>query len=213
MTDNPETKVVLNQRILHGSHQPEFLQRVATVYINGEEYRVSAPPEAKGDALDWAPHFTVRQLVDLSSEVEIHDAFGDPMAMLIVDIDHFKDVNDNNGHVTGDDVLRQVADALIKVFLRKNDFVARVGGDEFAVILRETSAADAHALAERVLGRIRCLRVANAKDDPIDITVSIGLAPIAGEDDGSTWLERADRGLYAAKNSGRDRVASASSTG
>jgi hypothetical protein len=69
------TKVVLNQRVLHGSNQPEFLQRVATVYIYGKEYRVSAPPEAKGDALDWLSHLTVRQLVDLNSEVEIHDAF------------------------------------------------------------------------------------------------------------------------------------------
>ncbi len=72
MANNLETKVVLKQRILHGSNHPEFLQRVATVYINGKVYRVSAPPEAKGDALDWAAHFTVRQLVDLNSEVEIH---------------------------------------------------------------------------------------------------------------------------------------------
>src|SRR5437016_110544 len=76
MTKNPETKVVLKQRVLRGSNQPEFLQRVATVYIDGREYRVSAPPEAKGDALDWVPHFAVRQLVDVNSEVEIHDDFG-----------------------------------------------------------------------------------------------------------------------------------------
>jgi hypothetical protein len=61
---------------LHGSNQSELLQRVATVYINGKEYRVLAPPEAKGDALDWVPHFTVRQLVDWNAEVEIHDALG-----------------------------------------------------------------------------------------------------------------------------------------
>jgi len=71
-----ETKVVLKQMVLHGSNQPELLQRVATVYINGKEYRVSAPPEAKGDALEWVPHFTVRRLVDFNSEVEIHDAIG-----------------------------------------------------------------------------------------------------------------------------------------
>lgn len=71
MADNIETKVVLKQRILHGSDQPDFLQRVATVYINGREYRVSAPPEAKGDALEWARHFSVRQLVDVNSETEV----------------------------------------------------------------------------------------------------------------------------------------------
>src|SRR6266851_199584 len=76
MTDNLETKVVLNQTVLHGSNQPNVLQRVATVYVDGKEYRVSAPPEARGNALGWAPHFTVRQLVDINSEVEIHDDFG-----------------------------------------------------------------------------------------------------------------------------------------
>ena len=76
MNDNLETKVVLKQSVLHGSNQPEMLQRVATVYINGEEFRVSAPPEAKGDALDWVSHFTVRQLVEFNSEIVIRDVFG-----------------------------------------------------------------------------------------------------------------------------------------
>lgn len=73
MPDIVESKVVLKQGVLHGSHQPGLLQRVATVYIDGKEYRVSAPPEAKGEALDWVRHFSVRELVALNSEVEIHD--------------------------------------------------------------------------------------------------------------------------------------------
>jgi hypothetical protein len=73
MADDLATKVVLKQTVLHGSSD---LQRVAAVYINGKEYRVSAPPEAKGESLEWVPHFTVRQLVDLNSETEIHEAFG-----------------------------------------------------------------------------------------------------------------------------------------
>jgi len=76
MNDDLETRVLLKQIVLHGSDQPESLQRVASVYINGKEYRVWAPPEAKGNALDWVPHFTVRQLVDFGSEVEIRDACG-----------------------------------------------------------------------------------------------------------------------------------------
>jgi hypothetical protein len=76
MNDKLETRVLLKQRVLHGSDQPEALQRVATVYINGKEYRVWAPPEAIGDALGWVPHCTVRQLVDFDSEVEIRDRFG-----------------------------------------------------------------------------------------------------------------------------------------
>ncbi|HXJ91564.1 MAG TPA: DUF2321 domain-containing protein [Terriglobia bacterium] len=67
---------MLKQKILHGSSQPELLQSVATVYIDGKEYRVYAPPDAKGDTLDWVPHFTVRQFTDFNSEAEIHDALG-----------------------------------------------------------------------------------------------------------------------------------------
>ena len=143
----------------------------------------------------------------LARSVEIHKAFGDPMSMMIVDIDHFKAVNDTSGHVTGDEMLRQVADALVKVFLRKNDFVARIGGDELAVVLRETKLGDARALADRVLGRVRSLLVTTSNGERRTVTVSIGLAEIAVGEDQQAWFERADRCLYAAKEGGRDRVA------
>jgi hypothetical protein len=76
MIGNPDTKVVLEKTALHGPSQTEVLQRVATVYIEGREYRVSAPPGARGDALDWVPHFNVRQLVEPNSEVEVRGALG-----------------------------------------------------------------------------------------------------------------------------------------
>jgi diguanylate cyclase len=144
----------------------------------------------------------------LARSVEIHQAFHDPMSMLIVDVDHFKTVNDSSGHITGDEVLQQVADAVVKVFLRKNDFVARIGGDEFAVILRETKLDDARALAERVVGRVRSLLIATSNGEKRTVTVSIGLAAIAIGDDQKTWFDRTDRYLYAAKEAGRDRVSS-----
>jgi diguanylate cyclase len=142
----------------------------------------------------------------LAGSVEMHKAFASPMSMLVVDVDHFKDVNDSSGHITGDEVLRQVADAVVKVFLRKNDFVSRLGGDEFAIILRETGVRDASALAERVLGRIRSLLITTTNDETLSVTVSIGLAEIQANDDEKTWLDRADRCLYAAKEAGRDRL-------
>jgi len=142
----------------------------------------------------------------VARSVEMHKAFGQAMSLLIVDVDHFKTVNDSNGHMTGDGVLRNVANSLVKVFLRKNDFVARLGGDEFAVVLRETSEADARVLAERVLARIRALRVAGTATEALAVTVSIGLARIQIDDDEKTWFERADRALYVAKQNGRDRV-------
>ena len=142
----------------------------------------------------------------LARSVEIHQAFGDPMSLLIVDVDHFKSVNDSSGHITGDEVLQQVANAVVKVFLRKNDFVARIGGDEFSVILRETKRDDAHALAERVLGRVRSLLITTSNGEKRTVTVSIGLAEIAPGDDAKTWFDRTDRCLYAAKEAGRDRI-------
>jgi diguanylate cyclase len=145
----------------------------------------------------------------VARSVEMYMAFAQPMAMLVVDVDHFKTVNDSHGHISGDEVLRQVADALVKVFLRKSDFVSRLGGDEFAIVLRETKMADARTLAERVLGRVRALQVVGAHDEPLRVTVSIGVAQVKDGDDAKAWLDRSDRALYAAKEAGRDRVATA----
>ena len=142
----------------------------------------------------------------LAGSVEIYRAFATPMSMLVLDIDCFKTVNDNNGHITGDDVLLEVADSVVKVFLRKSDFVARLGGDEFAIVLRETGARDATSLAERVLGRVRALRIPTSNDQVLQVTVSIGLAEIEPHDDEKSWFERADQCLYAAKQDGRDRL-------
>jgi diguanylate cyclase len=144
----------------------------------------------------------------LARTVEIYQTFGDPMSMLIVDIDHFKTVNDSSGHVTGDEVLQQVADAVVKVFLRKNDFVARIGGDEFAVVLRETKLEDARVLAERVVSRVRSLIINTTSGQKLTATVSIGLAQIVTGEDEKAWFERTDRFLYNAKQAGRDRAAS-----
>ena len=195
-------KQILKERSDRQRNQMEFLG--AQVRSLGDDLE-SARRESETDPLTRIPN---RKAFDdyLARSVEMHQAFGHTMSMLIVDVDHFKTVNDSSGHMTGDCVLRDVAKSLVKVFLRKNDFVARLGGDEFAVILRETSEADARTLAERVLTRVRALRVAGTSPEGLAVTVSIGVAEIAAGDDDKTWLERADRGLYLAKQAGRDRV-------
>jgi diguanylate cyclase (GGDEF)-like protein len=195
-------KQILKERSERQRHQMEFLG--AQVRSLGDDLE-SARRESETDPLTRIPN---RKAFDdyLARSVEMHRAFGHAMSMLIVDVDNFKMVNDSNGHMTGDGVLRDVAKSLVKVFLRKNDFVARLGGDEFAVILRETSEADARTLAERVLTRVRALRVAGTSPESLAVTVSIGVAEIAAGDDDRTWLERADRVLYLAKEAGRDRA-------
>lgn len=197
-------KLILEERKQRQHRQMQQLG--AQVRSLGDELE-SARRESETDPLT---RISNRKAFDdyLARSVEIYKAFGNPMSMLIIDVDHFKTVNDTSGHVTGDEVLCHVANALVKVFLRKSDFVARIGGDEFAVILRETNAEDARALAERVLGRMRALQVITTAQESIVVSVSIGLAQVGVDDDEKAWLERADRCLYSAKQDGRDRVAS-----
>lgn len=185
-------------------HQKQLQVLGAQVRSLGHELE-SARRESETDPLT---RICNRKAFDeyLVRTVEIHRAFGDAMSMLIVDIDHFKLVNDSSGHMTGDEVLQRVADAVVKVFLRKNDFVARIGGDEFAVILRETKLVDARVLAERVASRVRSLLIASSTGENLTVTVSIGVAEIADGEDEKTWFERTDRCLYAAKETGRDRA-------
>src|SRR5271154_5754643 len=128
-------------------------------------------------------------------------------AVLLVDIDHFKQVNDTYGHAAGDDVLREVA-ARATNTVRSVDLVARLGGEEFAVVMPETGPAIAAAVGERLR-----LAIANepftirASHERLPITVSVGItSAIAGGDDRDRLLKRADDALYCAKADGRNRV-------
>lgn len=138
-------------------------------------------------------------------EVERCARLGLPLALLMFDADHFKAINDTHGHAAGDGVLRHLADTLSASF-REGDTIARLGGEEFAVLLPGTSAAEAHMAAERVCAALRERR---ARIGPLEIpcTVSVGLAHGVGAgDDLDGLLMRADAALYAAKAAGRDRV-------
>ena len=125
---------------------------------------------------------------------------------IMVDIDHFKRVNDSFGHEVGDHVIRQVAD-IISRLCRASDVVARTGGEEFLLVLPETDLDSARILAERIREAIgeRPLLVDFQR---IAITVSIGVANISGEADLDALAQEADRAMYLAKRSGRNRVAS-----
>jgi diguanylate cyclase (GGDEF)-like protein len=134
-----------------------------------------------------------------------YQRYGRPIAMLVLDIDHFKLVNDKHGHAAGDAVIRQFGE-LIAQTLRETDKVARFGGEEFVVLLREVNEQEAHDLAERIRLIIAEARtVFDGKE--IAITTSIGCAAITAHDrDVEELIERADRALYAAKAAGRNCV-------
>lgn len=125
---------------------------------------------------------------------------------IMVDIDHFKKVNDNFGHETGDQVIRAVARTLTRMS-RASDVVARTGGEEFLLILPETSLGAARVLAERIRGAISD-HPQVVEQQRIAITVSLGVACAHGEVDLDGLSREADRAMYIAKRGGRNRVAS-----
>ena len=132
-----------------------------------------------------------------------------PVVMLC-DLDHFKQINDGWGHAMGDQVLVAVANAL-RASTRDADTVARWGGEEFLIVLPATRDLDATELAERLRARVEALQVADRHQCPVPVTLSIGIAPLARDETGSSWLKRADDALYRAKSDGRNccRVAEA----
>lgn len=132
------------------------------------------------------------------------------LAVLVIDVDRFKLVNDGHGHAVGDEVLRHVA-RVIAGSLRANDRVGRVGGEEFLVVLPEANLEHAHAIAERMRQLVAAARCETAAG-VLTLTVSIGAAVMQGSDESAAALiARADAALYAAKAGGRNRVCTADS--
>jgi diguanylate cyclase (GGDEF)-like protein len=148
-------------------------------------------------------------------EVQRAVASAADLAVLMVDIDHFKNVNDRHGHLAGDAVLAAVARA-IATALRPGDLVGRLGGEEFAAVLSGSNIADAESAAGRVRAAVADVRVRSDRGEWISVTVSAGVAGLAAH--GTTLaelLDAADGALYAAKDAGRNavRVAGAVSVG
>lgn len=129
-------------------------------------------------------------------------------ALLMIDLDHFKQLNDTFGHPGGDAVLSAAAQACVRVFKGKGDFVARYGGDELAVLMRDVDAGRLSTLAEKLRAAIAALEVKH-DGQVIRLTASIGAAFWARGELAEAWVSRADAGLYAAKGAGRNRVVTA----
>jgi diguanylate cyclase (GGDEF)-like protein len=155
------------------------------------------------DALTFLPN-RKRILSDLQREVTFSDRYGTPLAISMLDIDHFKQINDTYGHVTGDEVLRKLAVEL-RNHIRHPDVIGRYGGEEFIVVLPHSTVKAAAEQAERLCKYVRSL-IIQAGENEIKLTLSIGLAQYTvHHEDWQDFLSRADAALYQAKNNGRNR--------
>jgi diguanylate cyclase (GGDEF)-like protein len=137
-----------------------------------------------------------------------------PLAVALIDIDHFKVVNDSFGHLAGDKALREVARTLT-IFVREYDLVGRFGGEEFALLLPQAKAADAYRIAERIRAHVGAMPIDVYDDpnaEPVRLSISVGVAALGAKWNGGTagqltdLLAAADGALYQAKQSGRDQV-------
>lgn len=142
---------------------------------------------------------------ELPPTLQLRALRDEPACLAVVDIDGFKQINDDHGHTTGDAALERVASALVRSFPRRSDVVTRLGGDEFAVILPNTTTADGGRLAERFLEVVREIEMPQAHEN-VRVTVSVGIAEALAGEQADSWLARADAALYQAKAQGRNRV-------
>jgi diguanylate cyclase (GGDEF)-like protein len=154
-------------------------------------------------AMAWSDGLTgVANRRRLDRDLAAHSGDG-PTAVIMLDVDHFKQVNDRYGHQVGDDVLRSIG-SLLAENVRHDDVVYRYGGEEFCILLPDATGDDARTIADRIVAAARAIVLPDGKH----ITVSVGVADGEAEQVVST-LETADRALYAAKSGGRDRASTA----
>ena len=158
---------------------------------------------ATTDALTgiWNRHHFERCMV---AEIERAHRYGEPLSLLLLDIDHFKAINDRHGHQLGDRVLVEISRRLGRQ-MRDTDLLARWGGEEFVAVLPHTSAMAAGALAERIRRLIPTMGIPGVGA----VTISVGVAQLQPDDDLDSLFQRVDRTLYRAEEGGRDRVVQA----
>lgn len=143
----------------------------------------------------------------LERSIDVVARSGESVLLLLLDIDHFKSINDSHGHLAGDQVLREIG-ACLAHCLRPMDTVARYGGEEFAIILPSCRPVFGLAVAERIRHSIAALEIAVSPMQTLQVTISIGgaYAPEWVRSTTALWIERADTQLYRAKAEGRNRV-------
>lgn len=140
-------------------------------------------------------------------EVDRSNRYKHSLALMLLDIDHFKQYNDRYGHLEGDKVLVKIGQ-IIKECLRKMDSAYRYGGEEFTIILPETTGKEASAVAPRIQTSLGSVKFYPVPDKAVNITVSIGVTEYCPGENLSSFVQRADKAMYVSKQKGRNRISS-----
>ncbi|MGB0495812.1 MAG: GGDEF domain-containing response regulator, partial [Kangiellaceae bacterium] len=192
------------------------MQRIAE--MRGELISVTKELESVNEELqkqvniDGLTGLANRRYLDKYLTVEISRAIRNhhPIAIIMCDVDHFKQFNDQNGHILGDDCLKAIASTLNKVCQRKSDLVARYGGEEFAIVLPNTNLDDAKLVAESMREKVESVEITDDSNNKKKVTISLGVYsdnPIHTESI-EILLAKADSALYSAKKNGRNKSVS-----
>jgi len=178
-----------------------FANQAAIAIENAALYEESRRRAVTDSLTGLFNHGHLQELIE--REIKRAERYPKRFSLLMLDLDHFKEVNDRFGHQRGDKVLRRVA-TIIKSCCRDSDYVARYGGDEFMVLLPETSSEDTRMLAERITSRVRSLKIVTGESFLIGASAGIADYPLCGAD-ATSVVSAADTALLWAKRHGRDR--------
>lgn len=181
--------------------QGEIMRRLAEIVVEQFELQQIAKQDSMTGALTRRGFFA-----EVEKEFLRAGRYDRPSALVVIDVDHFKTINDRYGHPAGDAVLVSIANASMAT-MRKSDIFGRIGGDEFGLLLPETNPEEARDAAERIR-RIVESAIIQVGGTEVRATVSMGVAPRPGPTESvATWFNEADIALYEAKQFGRNRVA------
>lgn len=139
-----------------------------------------------------------------NKEISTSDRVHSPLSVILIDLDYFKKINDTWGHRVGDEVLCKFAD-IARACLRDEDILGRIGGEEFAAVLPEATLDDAKQIAERLRLEVS-EKMSKTAENPVGLTVSIGVARLIHGESSEMLMHRADQAMYLAKSTGRNRV-------
>ena len=204
----------LDDRRFTRHHATDFLDHLANVCAVCLENAINRARIVRSGLTDVLTGWSNRRYLQtrLSEELARAQREGGTLSCLLMDVDHFKKVNDSHGHVAGDQVLREIADR-VEMQVRASDVAARYGGEEFALLLPDTAVSDAATLADRIREAVSREPIVIASGASLAVTVSIGISgftPPPGTEDykslGEKLIAEADVQLYRAKSDGRDRV-------